>query len=194
MPPSPKFQKEFTVTSYELNPGGQARLTTVANYFQEIAHRHANELRFGYEDMKNHRTMWLLTRMKIRMTNYPMWNEKIRIETWPSGVDKLFFIRDYMVMNEAGVEMGKATSYWLIVNIETHRPVRSREALEQYGRIVSGEPVFDTGLEKIDLPDLQDTLGSHKVLYSDLDIVGHVNNVKYMELCIVTALWKGMQD
>jgi medium-chain acyl-[acyl-carrier-protein] hydrolase len=182
------FQKEFTVASYELDPRGQVRLTTLANYFQEIAYHHAKELNFGYEVMKERRTMWLLSRMKIRVDRYPEWNDRIMVETWPSGVDKLFAVRDFRVLDDAGGVLGVASTHWLIVDLETHRPVRPREQLERYARITYSEPVFETGLEKIGLPDRLEVLDRHRVLYSDLDIVGHVNNVKYMEWCIDAAM------
>ena len=182
------MKKEFAISSYELNPGGQVRLTTMANYFQEIAYHHANELGFGYEVMKQRGTMWLLSRMKIRMDEYPEWNDRIMIETWPSGVDKLFAIRDFRVTDLSGRLLGTASTYWLIVNLDTHRPVRPREELEKYARITYGDPVFKDGPGKIDLPGQPEQIDHHLVGYSDLDVVGHVNNVKYMEWCIDTAM------
>ncbi len=188
------FEKEFTVSSYELNPRGEARLTTMANYFQEIAYHHANELGFGYEDMKNQKTMWLLSRMKIRMKKYPVWDERITIETWPSGVDKLFAVRDFRVMNKKGEEIGVASTGWLIVDLNTHKPIKPKEELEAYAQIIYGEPVFDSSLEKIRLPDQREELNRHRVSFSDLDIVGHVNNVKYMEWSIDTAMFLGNRE
>ncbi|MEN8156598.1 MAG: acyl-ACP thioesterase domain-containing protein [Bacteroidota bacterium] len=186
-----QFQKEFTVSSYELNPMGQARLTTMANYFQEVAYQHANELGFGFEAMKERRTMWLLSRMKIRMEHYPAWGERITIETWPSGIDKIFAIRDFRVLDEAGREIGVASSSWLIVDLESHRPIRPKAELEAYALITYGKPVFDTAPEKIPLSGNMEVVKRHMVLFSDLDIVGHVNNVKYMEWSIDAAMHNG---
>jgi medium-chain acyl-[acyl-carrier-protein] hydrolase len=185
------FYKDFIVSSYELNPLRKARLTTMANYFQEVAYQHANELGFGYRQMKERQTMWLLSRLKIVMERYPSWDEKIRVETWPSGVDRLFAVRDYRVLDAGGAVLGMASSYWLIVNIATHRPIRPRQELAHYAKIIYLDPVFDTGLEKIHLPESLPHLHGHSVRYSDLDIIGHVNNVKYMEWCIDTAYTAG---
>lgn len=175
------FQKEFTVSSYEVNPSGKARLTTMANYFQEIAYQHANELGFGYRDMKERHTMWLLSRMRIRMERYPAWDERVVLETWPSGVEKLFAARDFRVSAPSGEQLGVASSYWLIVDLNTHRPVKPREELERYANILFGKPVFSDGIEKIIPAGSQKPLNSHTVSWSDLDVIGHANNVKYME-------------
>lgn len=183
------FSKEFSISSYDLNPKGQARLTTMANFFQELAYHHASELGFGYRDMKARQTTWVLSRMRIQMENYPVWDDKIIIETWPSGVDKLFALRDFRIRNSEGKVIGVASTAWLILNIETHRLVRPKEALEHFKMIVHPEQVFGDSLDKIDVAGETRPLNLHKVVFSDLDIIGHVNNVKYIEWCIdsVTA-------
>jgi len=172
------------VSSYEVNPLGRARLTTMANYFQEIAYQHANQLGFGYRDMKERQTMWLLSRMRIRMDRYPAWDERVVLETWPSGVEKLFAARDFRVSSPEGEQLGIASSYWLIVDLNTHRPVKPREELEKYADIVFSEPVFGDGIGKIDPKGEKKTLSSHIVSWSDLDVIGHANNVKYMEWAV----------
>ncbi len=188
------FRKEFTVSSYELNPRGEARLSTMANYFQEVAYHHAEQLGFGYEQMKERRTLWMLSRMKISMQKYPVWNDTIVVETWPSGVEKLFALRDFRVKDSSGKLLGVATTYWLIVNLDTHRPIRPGSELEHFSNINYGERVFDSLLGKIAIPDDAVPLDKHKVVFSDLDIVGHVNNVKYMEWSIDAAMPEGNVD
>lgn len=176
------------VSSYELDPRGHARLTTIANYFQEIAYHHANDLGFGYEAMKTRHTMWLLSRLRIKMLRYPVWNEEITVETWPSGVDKLFAVRDFRVTDHSGMEVGTASSCWLIVDLDSHRPLRPMAELERYASIVYGPPVFGSYPEKINLHDQLLEVDRHRVKFSDLDIVGHVNNVKYIEWSMDAAI------
>lgn len=188
------FQKEFTITSYELNPRGEARLTTMANYLQEIAYHHASELGFGYEQMKERRTLWMLSRMKIKMIRYPAWNEQVVVETWPSGIDTIFALRDFRISDSKGELLGIATTYWLIVHLDTHRPIRPGVELERFSSIEYGDPVFDSKLEKIRCADETLAMGRHTVAFSDLDIVGHVNNVKYMEWCIDACMSEDKMD
>ena len=84
--------------------------------------------------------------------------------------------------------LGIATTYWLIVQLDSHRPVRPGAELERFSNIEYGDPVFDLKLEKIAVPDNIVPMDQHRVLFSHLDIVGHVNNVKYMEWCIDACL------
>jgi medium-chain acyl-[acyl-carrier-protein] hydrolase len=188
------FQKEFTIVSYELNPRGKARLTAMANYLQEVAYHHANELGFGYDQMKERRTLWMLSRMKIQMFRYPVWNDKGVVETWPSGIDNVFALRDFRIYDSRGEVTGIATTYWLIVHLDTHRPIRPGAELDRYSSIDYGDPVFDSKLEKIRLPGDVSPLGQHTVVFSDLDIQGHVNNVKYLEWSIDASMTKDSLD
>jgi len=178
------FTKEFTISSYDLNPRGQARLTSMANFFQEVAYHHASELGLGYHDMKSRKTTWVLSRMRIHMKRYPAWNDKIRLETWPSGAERLFALRDFRVYDSSGEVIGMASTAWLILDLDTHRLVRPKEMLEQFKLITYQKSMFEKALDKIAIPDDAKLLNKHKVVFSDLDIVGHVNNVRYMEWCI----------
>ena len=181
------FTKEFTISSYHLNPRGQARLTTMANFFQEVAYHHAGELGWGYEDMKSRNVTWVLSRMRIRMTRFPVWNDRITVETWPSGAERLFAMRDFKVMDGSGEVIGIASTGWLILDIDTHRLIRPKEITDRFKLVIHDVQMFDKPLDKIVVPGEVKLLAHHQVVYSDLDIVGHVNNVKYMEWCIDTV-------
>lgn len=178
------FTKEFTISSYDLNPKGQARLSTMANFFQEVAYHHASELGLGYHDMKSRKTTWALSRMRIHMKRYPVWNEVIKLETWPSGAERLFALRDFKVLDSKGDIIGMASTAWLILDIDTHRLIRPKEMMDQFKLIVQDVQMFEKPLDKITIPGETRLMMQHEVVYSDLDIVGHVNNVKYMEWCI----------
>ena len=45
------------------------------------------------------------------------------LETWPSGIDRLFAIRDFRMV--AGEEvLLRATSEWMVIDVNRRRPVR----------------------------------------------------------------------
>jgi medium-chain acyl-[acyl-carrier-protein] hydrolase len=178
------FTREFTISSYDLNPKGQARLTSMADFFQEVAYHHASELGLGYDDMKSRKTTWVLSRMRIHMKRYPGWNDTIKLETWPSGAERLFALRDFRVLDSKGEVIGMASTAWLILDIDSHRLIRPKEMMEQFKMIVHDVQMFEAPLDKIPVPGETRLLKQHDVAFSDLDIVGHVNNVRYMEWCI----------
>ncbi len=179
------LRKEFPIVSYHLDPTGKARLTTLANFFQEVAYQHANRLGFGYRDLKKNRTLWVLSRLRIRMERYPVWDEVVTVETWHRGMEKLFGMRDFRVKDQQGRVLGVAGSAWLIVDMDTRRPVRPDRSLLQSDR--GTDAVFEQPLQKIEFAELTEPETARSVVHSDLDIVGHVNNVKYIEWCMDVA-------
>jgi len=186
------LSKEFQIASYQLDPRKQARLTALASLFQEMAYQHASLLGFGYNDLKKNRTMWVLSRLRIKIHRYPVWDEVVKVETWHRGMEKLFGIRDFRIRDQAGDAIAVASSAWLIVDMASRRPVRADDQILQRSR--REESVFGDPLNKIELSYENKELGSHAVLYSDLDVVGHVNNVKYIEWCIDHAQPAGSVD
>ena len=48
--------------------------------------------------------------------------------------------------------------------------------------------MFEEKLDKLEMHEGMEVLAQHQVVFSDLDIVGHVNNVKYLEWCIDAAI------
>lgn len=183
------FSREFTVSSYDLNPKGRARLTTLANYFQEMAYHHANQLGFGYEDMIERKIMWVLSRMRIRINHYPVWDDQVSVETWHRGMNRLFGLRDFRLKDMNGKLLGVASSAWLILDSETRRPVR--QTADVLSQNLGNASVFEERLDKIPLPEQLVEKTRRKVQFSDLDIVGHVNNVKYMEWCLDALMANG---
>lgn len=183
------LSREFIISSYDLNPKGQARLTTLANYFQEMAYHHANQLGFGFEDMNEKKIMWVLSRMRIRIDQYPAWDDRVSVETWHRGMNRLFGLRDFRLKNIDKKILGVASSAWLILDSETRRPVRQASAV--LSQNLGTDSVFEEKLDKLAAPEQIEKLIHRKVQFSDLDIVGHVNNVKYMEWCLDALMANG---
>jgi len=191
------YHCKYRISSYDVNPKGKARLTAIANYLQETAYKHACTLKLGYHDLAKENNAWVLSRMRIRVSKYPVWDEEISIETWPHGIEKLFALRDFKIFNSQGEVMAEAAINFLMVDTDTHRPVRISPDFIKID--VRSDSVFESMPGKINIQGTQPNVTVHNVQYSDLDIVGHVNNVKYLEWCTDTLdpellLNKGIAD
>jgi len=171
--------QQFKINSYEVDESSAARLTSIANYLQEIAYNHANELGVGYQALLDRKMVWVLSRMHIEMNRFPIWDEIISVETWPRQIERLFANRDFRINDGEGKQIGKATTQWLVLDSIKHRPVKPFEDLFAF-------PLrTDTALDQVPGPvnpegELEFSY-TRTVHYSDLDVVGHVNNVKYIE-------------
>ena len=147
---------------------------------QEAAANHAEVLKVGGEELVEQDLMWVLSRLRLRMHSIPKWHDHIVVETWPSKRTKgVRAHRDFRVVDNAGVEVGVASSMWLLLSRKNRRPVRIPEFLDQ-----SRWPGLEEDL-LVDSAVESFTEGQYKkdfdVCVTHLDFNNHVNNVCYLE-------------
>lgn len=174
------FEETFTIRSSEIAPDGKATLPAICNLLQEIAGNHALQLDFDISHLMEKNMTWVLHRLHVTMDRFPKWRDTITIRTWPSSGDTLRAYRDFLILDADGHELGRSLSYWLILNLDTRRPIRIPQS------ILSMAPNnLDHVLEirKKRLPAFEDLSNKRTfhVRKSDLDLNNHVNNVKYIE-------------
>ena len=148
---------------------------------QEAAGLHAVELGFGYEDLIKNNTAWILSRVNIKFVDTPLWRDDVTLTTWHKGANRLFFLRDFVMTDKDGKERVKATTSWLVLNLETRRLVRDPMLMEE--GTVCTENVIETPADKVQMPkDVPAELVlEHAVAYSDVDMNNHTNNAMYMQ-------------
>ncbi len=168
----------FTVNSYHSDKNGKLSLSSLFHFLQECAWDNARLNDFGYEFLKSENAFWVLSRMLVQIDEYPKWKDEIEIKTWPKGSDGFFALRDFEIYKNGNV-IGRATSSWLILDMNTHRP----QKLDRFNFIHENflqENAIDIKLGKINTGSELKCLEKRKVYYSDLDVNQHVNNATYV--------------
>jgi len=170
----------FTTESYLLDFKGQTTIPMIGNYLLHAASVHAEERGFGYSGMNSRNAAWVLSRLAIEMKEYPRMSEQVTLYTWVEEVGKLFTNRSFELVNNEGKPLGYARSIWAAIDMESRRPtLLDVEGLSAYLTDKPVPPIEKPG--KIQ-PVENTTEGvSYKVKYSDLDVNGHLNSIKYME-------------
>lgn len=169
----------FVTASYLLDFRGRLTIPMIGNYLLHAASDHASQRGFGFSDMTEKQTAWVLSRLAIGINRYPEMSEPITLYTWIDEVGRIFTSRCFELTDRAGVPVVYARSIWAAIDMQTRRPTPlDVEALSVY---VSERlcPVERPGK----IADVEeDTAGvAYQVKYSDLDINGHFNSIKYME-------------
>lgn len=169
---------DFVIKSYESDFQGKMSLSAFFLFLQECAWENAKKNGFGYEFVEKEGALWVLSKVKIKMQEFPKWKEHIKIRTWPRGPEGLFALRDYQLLLE-GVVIGAVSSYWLILDKKTKRPRRITDFDFSKNDFLK-ESALEEPLAKIKgSHDLQ-LIDGRKVYASDLDVNGHVNNATYV--------------
>ncbi len=175
-----KYSEKRIVSSYEANANHNLRPAALMDMMQEAAGRDASTLGFGYEEMISANAAWVLSRMKIVFNKYPKWRDEVVLKTWHKGANRIFYLRDFILEDKEGNPLACATTSWLIIDISSRRMVRNSTLAENFDNTALGDAIADQA-EKVSLPkDAEpEHVTTHKVVWSDIDTNGHVNNVKY---------------
>ncbi|MDR1675008.1 MAG: acyl-[acyl-carrier-protein] thioesterase [Tannerella sp.] len=169
---------EYRTDSHLLDFRGQLPLPALGNYLLHAATLHAAGRGFGFDDMVERRAAWVLSKLAVELTDPGRLAEPLRILTWVQQVERIFTFRCFEIATLQGETLGYARSVWAAIDRETRRPVSlSHFGLADY--LVERDcPVTFTSPE----PAEKDTEGiPYTVKYSDLDINGHLNSIKYIE-------------
>ena len=69
-------------------------------------------------DLMGQQYFWVLSRLSVRMEEYPRWGDRIRVKTWLTGTGLLFALRQFSMADSTGKILGTARSAWLVLDFE----------------------------------------------------------------------------
>jgi acyl-ACP thioesterase len=186
MPISPRFTSIYS-SNWEINfiqcyPNGQLKHTELCNILQLTAGFHAEMGGLSFSDMQVHKQAWVLSRMRVEVTELPKWRDRVTVKTWIVDMQGSRSVRA-LELYVGDKKMVSSLTYWVVLNTELRKPETLAlpfEHFEVYPKNVPTEKSFS----KINLHVATTFLKNKEVLLSDLDIVNHANNVKYLEWCL----------
>jgi acyl-ACP thioesterase len=169
----------FVTESYLLDFRGRVTIPMMGNYMLHAASAHASLRGFGFSDMTEKHAAWVLSRLAMEIDRYPELSEPVTLYTWIDEVRQISTTRCFELVDGAGIPVGYARSIWAAIDMETRRPAPlDVEALSAY----VADKTCPVGKPGKIIPIENETEGiPYKVKYSDLDINGHFNSIKYME-------------
>lgn len=172
---------EFVAEPFHVDFRGRLSLGILGNHLLNCASFHAKDRGFGIATLNEQHYTWVLSRLVIEMDSYPMDYKKFSIETWVENVYSLFTDRNYRIAGENGETMGYARSIWAMISMEDRKPINLLKIND--GKIMDYISDYPCPIEKPSRIKVMETAPAmtHRVIYSDLDINGHMNSIRYIE-------------
>ncbi len=186
MPLDPNFssihKKEWKINFSQCAPNGALNYTDLCNILQLTAAEHADLGGISFMDMQKFNQAWVLSRMRIEIDVLPIWNDCITIKTWIVSLENSRSIRMLEVYKN-NQRIIACETFWVVLNTEIRRPENLALPHEHFEKF-EDQIATQERVKKIQVPKDSKIVGTHKVVFSDLDVVNHVNNVKYLEWCL----------
>ncbi len=172
------------VEPFHVDFAGNIFMGVLGNHLLNAAGNHSQKRGWGIGALNESHHTWVLSRLSIEMFEMPRQYEHFEVKTWVESVIKLFTNRNFAILRSDGTAYGYARSIWAMIDLETRRPC---DLLSLYdgdilNYIVSEEendcPIEGHGRFRFRDAELVRTIDT---FYSDGDINGHVNSIKYIE-------------
>ena len=186
MPIDPNFtsilSKDWEINFTQCTPNGYLKYTDLCNLLQLTAAAHSEVGGISFTDMQEFNQAWVLSRMRVEITELPKWRDVVTVKTWINSLENSRSVRA-LEMHVNGKKIIGSETFWAVFNTKARRP----EPLAlpyQHFELYPENRATEMGFSKINLPQDKEIIFERTVFMSDLDIVNHANNVKYLEWCL----------
>ncbi|MCF8320504.1 MAG: acyl-[acyl-carrier-protein] thioesterase [Flavobacterium sp.] len=176
------YSKNWEINFTQCNPNGYLKYTDLCNLIQLTAAAHSELGGISFTDMQEFNQAWVLSRMRVEITKLPKWKDEITINTWINNLENSRSIRAIEIVLNGRKIIGSET-FWVVFNTKIRRPEELKLPISHF-KLFPERKATEISLSKIIVADSLEIINEKKVLLSDLDIVNHVNNVKYLEWCL----------
>lgn len=174
------YQLPVTLTTSYVGPDRHLTLPCLFRIFQDAAIEDSEKIGYGHEATLDRGLLWVFSRVYVRIHSLPAYLSKTSFKT-VSGPKKAFlFPRFGTLYDEDGSIAAEFSSIWALVHEDTRR--------------VEMRPVWFESLDQTDgteipLPEKATPVpalfrSEHVVQHSEIDLNGHMNNIRYIELLV----------
>lgn len=177
------YKTDAEVNGFDIDFRHNIHIYRLLHLIHEAAGQHAKVLNRGWDDLHQDGLFWALSKVHMVVHQYPKWNDKITIETWPKAHETLVFLRDYEVFNESGDLLVSASSEWMIVDYRVNRIMRM-DQMSMHIDFPDQKHALKTRVPKLKRVEFPENPVFNQVVISDLDMNDHVNNVNYAKWMI----------
>lgn len=172
---------KFVAEPFHVDFNGRLTMGVLGNHLLNCAGFHASDRGFGIATLNEDNYTWVLSRLAVELDEMPYQYEDFSVQTWVENVYRLFTDRNFAVIDKDGKKIGYARSVWAMINLNTRKPA---DLLTLHGGsivdYVCDEPCPIEKPSRIKVTSDQ-PLATLTAKYSDIDINGHVNSIRYIE-------------
>lgn len=172
-----KLTVERELLAYQCDRYGNMRPGILMNELQGMGDSHAEMLGCGRTFIHENNIAWVVTHYLVDIVEMPHNGEMLTYSSWPAVQDNLRATRDFEIRGSNGRLLVRATSQWILIDLERRRPLRLNEWIKMAWP-TDVVRAYDRKFEKF--PDfIADKTHVLKCHFDDIDENQHINNAVY---------------
>ena len=174
------YRDTYSLETTDLDMFGRLRPARLLELVQTVSGRHAAALGMGGDDLGSRGLAWVVVRQKIEISRMPGEGEVLSFTTWPGRGLHGLFPRYMEIGTSDGESLIRLCFLWVIMD----KTARIMIQPKTYGLDMpysDREPLMPLPRLPKQFPPVTDT-AEFTVPYSYIDVIGHMNNTRYLEL------------
>lgn len=177
-----KFTKHYTIKWHDTDANRQVRPSALVTYLQETANEHLIHLGISLDDLRDRYGLaFILGSISVRIYEPLFAGDDIEVQTWTCEGSGFRHNRCFRALRN-GKPVAEATSQWALFNLKDGSLVKVQDMPYNI------EP--DPAITNLDLParlrippiSEMELAGERRIVYSDIDYNGHMNNTRYPDM------------
>ena len=177
-----KFTQRYTVKWHDTDANRTIRPSALVTYLQETANEHVTHTGLSLDQMRDQYGLaFILGGLSVRVYEPLFSGDEIEVETWTCGARGFRHNRCFSVTRGTKT-VAEATSQWALIKLADGSLVKVEDMPYH---IEPEEPITLSGLPtRLKMPPLDEMefAGERRIVYSDIDYNGHMNNTRYPDM------------
>ena len=177
-----KFAQHYIIKWHDTDANRAMRPSALVTYLQETANEHLIHIGISLDELRDRFGLaFILGSISVRAYEPLFSGDSIEVETWTCGERGFRHNRCFRVLRE-GQTVAEATSVWALVSLKDGSLVKVEDMPYH---IEPEAPITLTDLPaRLKLPPFNETeeVGTRRIVYSDIDYNGHMNNTRYPDM------------
>lgn len=176
-----KYTAHYRIAWHDTDANRMLRPSRLMVYFQETANGQMMDSGMSLDELRDRMGLaFILSKATVRMYEPLYAYDEIDVQTWICEGHGLSYDRCFCMMRNGKV-VAEAYTVWGLLNLREKRLLRANEYTYQFAPDL---PLDKSFCARVRYPALNcmEYAGDRKIVYSDIDYNGHMNNTCYPDM------------
>ena len=173
------YTRQYKLKNADVDLHRRLRPSVLFTMLQEAAIAHTEALGMGRDKTLDRGLLWVVTLQRITVHRMPRYDETVTLASWPGKTMHVLFPRYYRMTDGSGQVLLEGSALWTLMDQES----RTMVFPDEHGVVIPGHITgWETPLPRAPKPLALTEAAEYTVPYSSIDLNGHMNNVRYLDL------------